>query len=171
MVLYKKGKQTLTRASGRWGLLQEVLGGDKWWPESREDEQQVWLFHIHPLVGRKYLSFSGNTVLGSTPNTEQDGMLLSLLSFSREVAAQAVQGSYICAGFGSRPDLLVHRQHFQTRTLSSREAKWIPKVAWQAQVGWRLNPHLLLLTVCTVGNSLSGLPGYLLALQIHMLWP
>lgn len=82
-----------------------------------------------------------------------------------------LQGSYIYAGFGSRPDLLVHRQHFHTRTLSSREAKWVPKVAQQAQVGWKLSPHLLLLTVCPVGNSLSGFPGYLLALQIHMLWP
>lgn len=67
--------------------MQEVLQGDKHWPESREDEQQVWVFHIHSLVGRVYLSVSGNTELGSTPNTEPDRMLLFLLSSSREVCS------------------------------------------------------------------------------------
>lgn len=44
------------------------------------------------------------------------------------------------------------------------------KVTWWTQVGWKLGSHLLLLTACLGGNSLSGLL-YLFFLQIHVLCP
>lgn len=70
---------------------------------------------FHMLQSEGCIRVSLVAELASTPDAGQNRMLPSPLCSSREVCTGArcliviLQGSYIYAGFGPRPDLLVHR--------------------------------------------------------------